>query len=537
MSKNLLFAGIIFVLFVLVDSVGLGRTGMLWDELAVATNGETYIGYFKNLDFSQRNWSLNDEHPPLGKYIYGISRKITKTVPFLVNLDPLYSPSTALTFSRFFSVLMGGLAVSALFLMTSQFFGQRVGFLSALFMATNPHFLAYTRIACLEMPLLLFSLLFVWSFIYAIKNKKGPPLVGWNHIFGCKEWVLTALLLGAAISSRFNGVFLCFLFEAGLLLFYGKELFTKKHIWKAFLPAVSLLFLYLIWPWLWPHPIRNFFESIDRGMEVHTKEYFLGRTNFSPFYYYFIYFMATAPIHQLFFFGAFGYFLIKEYLFKEKTFSKVSPLLIFIFLYFLTSFLASFVPLKQDGIRYVQFFIPAFCILSAVGVSKVIRGFRFNGVRTRLGRVPTPRDWLWHFILIGVVVVSFYIPFRFYPYYTNYYNGIFGSLESIVKNKTFEMGWWGEGSLEAVEKVNSVVKPGETVFVDFAPGHTVPSFTEGVKNIKLWQGEPDYIILNLFAKWYGDGDKTEAYTKERNYRLIYEVKVAKKVTIVWVYTK
>ena len=107
MSKNLLFAGIIFVLFVLVDSVGLGRTGMLWDELAVATNGETYIGYFKNLDFSQRNWSLNDEHPPLGKYIYGISRKITKTVPFLVNLDPLYSPSTALTFSRFFSVLMG----------------------------------------------------------------------------------------------------------------------------------------------------------------------------------------------------------------------------------------------------------------------------------------------------------------------------------------------------------------------------------------------------------------------------------------------
>jgi len=524
MSKNLLFAFIIFILFVLIDSVGLSKTGMLWDELAVATNGETYIGYFKNLDFSQRNWSLNDEHPPLGKYIYGISRKITKTVPLLVNLDLLYSPSTALTFSRFFSVLMGGLAVSALFLMTSQFFGQRVGFLSALFMATNPHFLAYTRIASLEMPLLLFSLLFVWSFIYAVK--RGQTLKGSDPYRGCSWWVLTALLLGAAISSRFNGVFLCFLFETGLLLFYKKSLFTKKHIWKAFLPALSLLFLYLIWPWLWPHPIRNFLESIDRGMEVHTKEYFLGSTNFSPFYYYFTYFMATAPIHQLLFFGAFGYFLIKEYLFKEKTFSKVSPLIIFLFLYFLTPFLASFVPLKQDGIRYVQFFLPAFCILSAVGISKV--GLSLKGL------IP---NWSWNFILIGIVLFSLYIPLCFYPYYTNYYNGIFGSLENIAKNKTFEMGWWGEGSLEAVEKVNLGAKTGQKVFVEFAPGHTVPSFLGGIKVSENRGAYPDYVILNLFAKWYGDGYKTEAYVKEHNYKLIHEVKVAKKVTIVWVYEK
>lgn len=520
MSKNLLFAFIIFILFVVIDSVGLSRTGMLWDELAVATNGETYIGYFKNLDFSERNWSLNDEHPPLGKYIYGISRKITKSSSFLTNLDPLYSESRALTFSRFFGVLMGGLAVSSLFLMATKLFGKTVGFFSALFLATNPHFLAYTRIASLEMPLLLFSILFVWSFVLGIySNLKGVRYI--------LIWVLVAGFLGATIASRFNGVFLCFLFEAGLLFFYKKNLFTKKHIWKIFLPAISLLFLYLIWPWLWPNPVRNFFESIDRGLEVHTKEYFLGKMGFNPFYYYFIYFIATVPLFQFFFF-IFG-ILHSVFLFKDKSLKKVYPLLIFFLMYFLTPFLASFVPLKQDGIRYVQFFLPAFSLLSAFGLNCVLNVVwkAYPNLKKR-GRM---------FIFFLITIFSLYIPFRFYPYYTNYYNGIFGSLENISKNKTFEMGWWGEGSLEAVEKVNSVAKPGETVFVDFDPGHTVPSFIEGVKTIKLWQEEPDYIVLNLFAKWYGEGDNTESYVKERNYKLIHEVKVAGKVTIVWVYKK
>ncbi|OIP97886.1 hypothetical protein AUJ94_01360 [bacterium CG2_30_40_12] len=508
-----------FACFVIVDSIGLSKTGMLWDELAVATNGETYMGYLKNFDFSQRNWSLNDEHPPLGKYIYGVSRKITKYSRFLTNLDSLYPESRALTFSRFFSVLMGGLAVAALFLMTSQFFGRLTGFFAALFLATNPHFLAYTRIASLEMPLLLFSLIFIWSFTHAV-NRGLTPL-GSDPKMGCIRWVLVAVLLGASVSSRTNGFFLFFLFEAGLLLFYKKELFTKNHIWKIFLPALSLLFMYLIWPWLWPHPIHNFFESIDRGLEVHTKEYFLGKMGFSPFYYYFVYFIATTPLYQLFFFFVFGILLIKKYPLKKNT-----SLILFLFLCFLTPFLASFVPLKQDGIRYVQFFLPAFCILSAVSMSKV--GLSLSGI------IP---NWFRNFAMVLVVIISLCIPLRFYPYYTNYYNGLFGSLNKIAQNKTFEMGWWGEGSLEAVEKVNSLVKPGQTVFVDFAPGHTVPSFIEGVKPIKLWQGEPDFIIVNLFAKWYGDGYKTESYAIERNYELIYEVKVAKKVTIVWVFSK
>ena len=521
-NKNIVIALIIFLVFTVLDSIGLPKTGMLWDELAVATYGETYIGYFKNLDFSQRNWSLNDEHPPLGKYIYGISRKITKAFSFLTNLDPLYPPSRALTFSRFFSVLMGGISVSALFLMTSKFFNRRIGLLSALFLATNPHFLAYTRIACLEMPLLMFSLIFVWAFLTALN--RDTPKSGYSRFGSIPTWVVVGVLLGATIASRSNGVFLCFLFEAGLLLFYKRGLFTKKHIWKIFLPALSLLFLYLVWPWLWPHPVRNFFESIDRGLEVHTKEYFLGRVGFNPFYYYFVYFVATVPLHQLLFFisGVFGYFLIKADILKKNSLS-----IMFLFMFFLTPFLASFVPLKQDGIRYVQFYLPAFAILSALGFWGVY------DLTRRVWNYPTLRVCM----ILSVVLYSLYIPLRFYPYYSDYYNGILGSLNKIAQNKAFEMGWWGEGSLEAVEKLNLIAKPGERIFVDFAPGHTVPSFVEGIKTIRNRGADPDYIILNLFAKWYGDGEKTEAYVRERNYKLIYEVKVAKEVTIVWIYKR
>ncbi len=520
LRNNFIIALAVFVSFVVLDSIGLSKTGMLWDELAVATNGETYIGYFKNLNFSQRNWSLNDEHPPLGKYIYGVARKITKASSFLTRLDPLYPESRSLTFSRFFSVLMGGISLAVLFLMSTKYFGRGVGLLAVLFLGTNPHFLAYTRIACLEMPILMFSLLFVWAFLTALN--RDTPKTGYSRFGSIPTWVVVGVLLGAALASRFNGVFLCFLYETGLLLFYKKDLFTKKHIWKVFISALSLIFLYIIWPWLWQDPVRNFLESIDRGLEVHIKEYFLGRYSFNTPFYYFIYFLATVPLLQLFFF-AFE-ILGRFFRVKGKPLKRDSFLIIFLFLYFLTPFLASFVPLKQDGIRYVQFYLPAFAILSALGFYNLILRVR-NYSTLRVG------------IIIGVVLCSLYIPFRFYPYYMDYYNKLFGSLQKIAQNKTFEMGWWGEGSLEAVGKVNSIAKPGERVFVDFAPGHTVPSFLEGIRTIRNRGADPDYIILNLFAKWYGDGDKTESYIKEQNYKLIYEVKVADKVTIVWVYGK
>ena len=502
---------------------------MLWDELAVATNGETYMGYLKNLDFSQRNWSLNDEHPPLGKYIYGVSRKITKSSQFLTNLDPLYSESRALTFSRFFSVLIGGLAIAVLFLMVSQIFDRGVGLISAFFLAVNPHFLAYTRIACLEMPLLLFSLLFVWAFLSAVTKPFGKSFL----FKDIKSWILVGILLGASLASRSNGVFLFFLFEAGLLLFYKKELFDRKHIWKIFLPLMSLFFLYIIWPWLWPHPISNFWESIDRGMEVHTKEYFLGKVGFNPFYYYFVYFFAIVPLLQLFLF-IFGLsnllFVGRNLLNRKVLLSKLKDrsylVMLFILLYFLTPFLASFVPLKQDGIRYVQFFLPAFCVISALGFIKVT---------TFLEKEVSP--WIMRILLSLIFIYCLYIPIRFYPYYSDYYNGVFGSLDRIVTTKMFEMGWWGEGSLDAVSKVNFLAHSGNTVFVDFAPGHTVPSFIEGVKSIKRWQGDPDFVIVNLFSMWYGDGEETLKFVKERKYELIYEVQVANDVTIVWVYEK
>ena len=112
-----------------------------------------------------------------------------------------------------------------------------------------------------------------------------------------------------------------------------------------------------------------------------------------------------------------------------------------------------------------------------------------------------------------------------------------GSLSSIGNTKRFELGWWGEGSLEAVTIVNSLARPGDTVLVDFAPGHTVPSFKEEVKSIRRWQGKADFVIVNLFALWYGDADQTFDYINSNNMKLVYEVKIAGEQTIVWVYAK
>jgi len=508
----------ILVMFVTVDSIGLGRTGMLWDELAVASYGESYVGFIKNLDFSQRDWSLNDEHPPFGKYIYGVARTITKHSSFLTNLDPLYSSSRALTFSRFMAVLMGGIAVASVFLMSDKFFGFRTGILSALFLACAPHFLAYTRIASLEMPLLLFGLLFVWAFMSALNRDYPDSGLSRFGIIPIAQgpWILAGVLLGAALSSRFNGFFLCLLYEAGLLLFYGKSLFTREHFWKVFLPALSLLFLYIIWPWLWPSPIINFANSVDRGLEIHTKEYFLGRYAYSPVFYYFVFFLATTPLIILALF-----FLPVSHVLKK---TKLSKTVLLLYLYFLTPYLASFVPLKQDGIRYVQFSFPAVAVLAAFG---------FDILLKKAGTT-MPR-WFGKVVFVVVAILTISIPIRFYPYYLDYFNGLFGSLSHIVQTKTFELGWWGEGSIDAVEKINQIAKVGDTVFVDFAPGHTLPGFIDGVKSIKLWQGRPTFILVNLFAVWYGDASNTIAYAKENGYKLVYQVKIANEVPIVWVY--
>src|SRR3989338_5783640 len=61
------------------------------------------------------------------------------------------------------------------------------------------------------------------------------------------------------------------------------------------------------------------------------------------------------------------------------------------------------------------------------------------------------------------------------PYYLSYFNSLLGGTSGVYQNKTFELGWWGEGQREAVKYLTTVAKSGQTVGIYVVPKYLIPN--------------------------------------------------------------
>lgn len=491
--KTFVIIGFLFLFALSIRLLGITHTGETWDEAAVAGPGSEYLQFWAKGDFSVESWTTNKEHPPVAKYFYGATKIPPRLLPNVAQLDKDFLPGKQYTTGRVVSAILGSLSVVLLFLLALTLYDDRVAVLASVFLALMPRVIAHDRIVGLETPLSFFVLLAVY---FCVRHR----------------WWLTGFAFGLALATRFNALLMAPLL---LLPFYfrihseiprlppRKTCLSLGMTAKVFLRPLLLIFglaglvFFISWPWLWSNPVGHLVQSLSMSNTAPEPEFFLGIRRVLPWYYYFNYLWVTTPVVILL--GVLG-FLGSWLRFRRKED-------ILLVLYLTLPFLASFFVLKQDGVRYVFQVFPAVALAAAVGWFRFWKKLGENRVVGVVGGIG----------VLGALIFSLK---EIHPYYLDYYNVLAGGPSKVYQDRTYEIGWWGEGIYDAVRWVNQNAEVGKSVNFAFSPQHVAPILRS---DLVLSTGDLncDYVIKNTYADWYKEVDLSPT-----EYQLVYEVKVA-----------
>lgn len=433
-SQKFLISLVVFFLAFGYRLWGLKGTGALWDENAYFSAGFHYYYNLMHLQFDpDRDWGWIFEHPPVGKYIYGLGTLISYKFPD----DPAFAPKLNFTFGRLESAVLGALTCVLIFLAGQEFFSTSVGLLSAVTLSFLPIFAAYGRIIGLESPQAFFWTGAVYFFLRAV-------LKGGNN----RQYLMAGLWASLAFATKYNSGLLLLLF--GIILLAGKILRVNddspKFIPRNFLliPVMMAVFLYVTFPWLWRDPLNQFWKSFS-----FSKQH-VGFADYSPLYYL-KYFLATTPAVVIAL-ASIPLINLVSFWRKREIFLRLALLLATLLPLSLSLF-----GFKGAGVRYVIFAFPSLSLLAGLGgvnlLSGISKGIAFSFRQFRLA------------LAFLVILVSSYLIWQaalVHPYEVDYYSELVGGTLG-AGNKNLGFGWRGEGSKELIDYVNQQLPDGSRV--------------------------------------------------------------------------
>ncbi len=422
------------------DLNGAGETS---DEWAYAGAGRAYVSNMTHGYFESLYWNTNEEHPPVGKYVYGV-------VSHLAGTDS-YTPL------RVASAVMAGLTILLTFMFGARFFSVWVGFLAGLILVLLPPFIAHGKVAALDSPSALLFTLTVYLFARGL----------WADEHQNRWHVAAGLVASIAFATKFSNATV-FIFIAVLTLCSQWRNLRRRGVIElpaglCILPALPFIVLLVVWPWLWREPFGQLVTTLQHW-DYPIQEWFLGRYRQPPWYYFPVTFVSTTPALLLIGFGLFFAAAWRRHEFRYLV----------VLLWFLTPFLWTLSVLKQDGIRYIYNMYPPLALMIAIGTSVVIR---------RLSWRP--------FVALGTAAYLEWQCWGVHPYYLDYYSELVGGPGTVYKHSLFEVGWWGEGMDKAYEYVNEHAEPGSTWDVIGVVNHTSDMLND---DLQYNADKPDYLI-------------------------------------------
>jgi predicted membrane-bound dolichyl-phosphate-mannose-protein mannosyltransferase len=415
-----------------VRNIDINGAGETCDEWAYAMAGQIYVSNIVHGYFQSTYWNSNDEHPPVGKYIYGLTSHL--------------SGSDDYGALRTISALMSALTVWLTFLIGLRLFSLPVAITAGIVLGLLPHFVAHAKVAGLDSPSVFLYTLTVSVFLKAIEHPK----------LNNKGFWVAGLLASLSFATKFSNATV-FIFMIAVYVYREWPQLRSKGTMSLpvslyLLPALPLIVLFLTWPWLWREPFGQLVKTLSHW-NYPVSEWFLGSYQKPPLYYYPAYLFATIPaalmVPLTMYFMKLGKALNENTEESEewRTARLRTPHArnYIVLFWFLSSLLWSISSFKQDGIRYIYTSIPAIALMIGVGVHHLIRRVQW-----------WPATWLGTVAYLGWQLASVH------PYYLDYYNELVGGTKSVWENRLFEVGWWGEGIPRAVEHINSAAHDGAT---------------------------------------------------------------------------
>ncbi|MBK6846634.1 MAG: glycosyltransferase family 39 protein [Proteobacteria bacterium] len=244
-----------------------------------------------------RHWSVNREHPPLFKTLFGISHHMLHERPWRQPWPPRSAHAQgpgllpAIDAFRLPTWLIAGAAVALLYLFGLRLHGRTAGLSAALLYLTLPRLFFHGQLACFDAGIATLWLLVVYAYFRSLDH------AGWGFLAGP--------LLGLALAGKHNAWFLPPLLLAHYLVVVRPDVSLRPLV----LPRLPLAFVSMallapavfvgLWPWLWFEPLAHLREYV--AFHLHHAYYnieYLGRNLARPplpVSYPFVMTLVTVP--------------------------------------------------------------------------------------------------------------------------------------------------------------------------------------------------------------------------------------------------
>ncbi|GCE13012.1 ArnT family glycosyltransferase [Tengunoibacter tsumagoiensis] len=224
------------------------RLDVVTDEVVYITGGKIYLPLLTHLPASLTSplWVYNNEHPPLVKFLIGLSMRINT-----LSGQPLGD----LLAARLPSIIMGTVLVVAVYWLGRAPFGHLVSFTAALCLAFSPWLAYFSALAYLDttmMVLISIAYLLLW---HALRRP-------WLYL-------VTGILLGLGVASKYPAAFIIPGMVAFLAYYFlalrprlpqDQQPLTPWRWWGGAI-LLSFITFFAVDPTIWPNPYQRIANS------------------------------------------------------------------------------------------------------------------------------------------------------------------------------------------------------------------------------------------------------------------------------------
>ena len=492
------------ILIIFVFSMGLriwniNQMGRTWDEAEYVEPGYRFIELIKKGDLNNDYFFTTYNHPPLAKYLYGITAHLD-TEKVLPNGNPVLRYD--LTYSRMLSAITSSLAIIVVVIIGWQFGTLFVGVISGLILSMLPVFLGYSQLVTTESMVMLFFTLPVYIFFLLLQK------------YSLNKLLATGVLTGLALQIKQSNFMLVPLFIIMYFIWYFKAKHSRTKFINSraasiiYIVLISIVVFVLLWPMLPFHAFEVFhihqklwnvkFTPKIWLITLSPPEVFFGRLMLTPIFYYIVYLFITTPFLLLLFFFK-GILIV----FRKRDWSYYILLA-----WFLVPFILSVYSWRQHGVRYIIQIYAPLSILAAVGFDFIVSKF-------------TKRDVFKFIYFLPVVIYLFIILFKITPYYLDYFNLLVGGTSGVYTNRSFQIGWWGQGIREAGLYLEKSAPKRSKIGLALSPIHVMPPLINLDVSKYSEEEKYDFVIVNYYNVLR---ERFNDYEIKKNYNPMYFVK-------------
>jgi 4-amino-4-deoxy-L-arabinose transferase-like glycosyltransferase len=460
--------------------------GLSWDEPLFYDYGEalkyayTPSNWFSgNFDVTQSFGSSGTDHANRGPAYLLVA------MPFVFLWKGLgFDSASAWHLTNFLTFNLG---IYLLYRLASKWMSQWAALAVAALFTFQPLLWGHAFINPKDIPFLTFFLgavLFGFELIDKWKTNLQSPIT--NYQLPITNLLTASFFLGIATSIRILGplatiLVLLYALVQGIRI---SDLLKRPPIWLY--AALSLIIMFLAWPYLWLNLLQKFTEVFvfmsDNPTQLNVlfagENYQAGEI---PRRYFpvLLAYTLTEPTYLLIALGIFFGFWKAD---NKKR-------LILAILLFWFGILAAYILIKRpamyDGYRHFLFILPPLFIFA---------GFAFEALFNLL-----KQNWQKYVLALAVLAFGILPIIQLHPYQYAYYNNFAGGIDEVFRN--YETEYWLTCYREAVLKLNEIAPEDTQLFVRREP-YIAATYTDSNIAVRDFRAEQkdmksgDYYLVN-----------------------------------------